>query len=193
MTISFDQNNDDRTRIIAQSPEDSFAHNLGGLSVYGDAEQPALKHEMRGSCQVTHGSAPQRPLVHVLCWEEDRVCQAEMSGRVTLAGDPQAPFQVQMAHSFATDHRQTHVLAPTEHTHHVDTQPASPIHHALQLNTPLQVRLCNPWLIASQYLVELAIAGTSLLTIRINGETTATPQPEVPPSPPVAVEPGLSS
>jgi hypothetical protein len=188
---------EEKTIIITQNEGERFAHDHGGLALYGDQEQTPLQHEVQGRCRMVHGSAPEQPLVHLVCWDETQTCkvelsgQVELSGRVTLVGDEKAPLHVKMAHYFENDHHQTHVLEPMEHTLNFNTKLADPMHHAFQMRTPLQLRFCNPWLIASNYLVELAVGGTRLISIQVKGETTATPQPcEEIPCPPVIAEPG---
>jgi hypothetical protein len=122
------------------------------------------------------GTAPQHPLVHMVCWDAE-ACKVQVAGRVTLAGDEKAPFAVKMSHHFANDHHQTHKVEPLDHALKVNTALASPIHHALQLRTPLQVRFCNTWEAASDYEVELRVGERSLLSLRLKGTTTCTPRP----------------
>ncbi|HLA43848.1 MAG TPA: hypothetical protein VJZ27_10450, partial [Aggregatilineales bacterium] len=64
-----------------------------------------------------------------------------------------------------------------DHTLKVDTKLAEPIHHALQLRTPLSVHFCNAWHIASDYVVQVAAGERTLFSIRLTGATVATPQP----------------
>lgn len=183
--------NEEKTIIVTQPEGERFAHDHGGLALYGDKEQPAMQHQVMGRGQVVHSTAPQQPLVHIVCWDEEAACKVELSGRVTLVGDEKAPLHVKMVHHFENDHHQTHALEPMEHTHTFNTQLADPIHHAFQMRTPLQLRFCNPWLIASNYLVELALGSMRVISIQVKGETTATPQPcEEIPCPPVVAEPG---
>jgi len=184
--------NDEKTIILTQNEGERFAHDHGGLALYGDREQSPLHHQVTGRCQLTHSTTPQQPLVHMVCWEEDHVCKVEVSGRVTLVGDEKAPVHVKMVHHFENDHHQTHVLEPMDHTHRFNTRLSDPIHHAFQMRTPLQLRFCNPWVVASNYRVELAIGRIPLISIQVKGESTATPQPcEDNPCPPVVVDQGL--
>jgi len=186
--LSNEASNPERTVVVTQPEEDRFAVDHGGIALYGDKQQPPLQHQVIGQGQLVHTTTPQQPLVHMVCWEEDETCKIEMSGRVTLVGDEQAPLQVKMSHQFANDHHQTHVIEPVDHTLKVNTQLADPIHHALQLRTPLQVRFCNPWQIASNYQVELNLGNTRVISIRLTGVTVATPQTcEEMPCPPVVV------
>lgn len=169
----------DEKKIIFLDQEEgeqlSHLHN-GGVAVYGDAERPALKHEHHVG-QILHGTAPQHPLVHMVCWEEEQVCKVEVEGRIVLAGDEKAPVNVQMMHTFPDAHHQKHDVAPLDHTLHLDTRLSSPIHHALQMRTPLQLRFCNAWHIASDYILRINIGKTEWGSIRLTGATIATPQP----------------
>ena len=159
----------------------------GGISLYGDAEQSPLQHGV--SAEVIHRTPAHHPLVHMVCWDEEDPCKVEVSGRVTVAGDPEAPVRVNMAHVFENDHRQTHHVEPVDHTLHVDSRLSDPIHHALQLRTPIELRFCNPWHIASDYRVEVRWGERSLMSIRLTGATVARPQPcdgEIPCAPVVS-------
>lgn len=153
---------DDRTLTITQPPQERFALDHGRLAVSGDDALPALSHN------VVHGTAAGQPMVHMVCWGEEESCQVAVSGRVTIAGDPDAPVRVTMRHHFDNDHQQTH---------RVVTRLADPIHHALQMRTPLQLRFCNPWHIASDYRVEVNLGDNRVVSVRLTGATVATPQP----------------
>jgi hypothetical protein len=163
-----------KTVVLTQPEGERLAHeHEGGLALYGDRERPPMSHR----AEMVHVTAPARPLVHMVCWEQEEPCKVEVSGRVTLAGDRDAPVQVAMAHSFTNPHHQTHAVEPLDHTLKVSTALAQPIHHALQMRTPLQVRFCNPWHVASDYSVEVRSGERSLFSIRLTGATVATPQP----------------
>jgi hypothetical protein len=154
----------DERRIIAQDAGGRFGLDHGAVALYGNEKTP---------------------LVHMVCWDEEP-CAVEVNGRVVLAGDPQAPVDVQMHHAFDNVHHQAHTLEPVDHTMHVDSALDKPIHHALQMRTPLQVRFCNPWQIASDYRVEVNLGNNRVVSIRLTGATVATPQPcvdEVPCAP----------
>jgi hypothetical protein len=169
---------DEQTIIVTQHDDDQFALEHGGaLALYGDKDQPALQHEFAG--QVIHRTAPQFPLVHVVGWDEENQVKAELSGRVTLVGDEEMPLQVRMVHEFANTHNHSHEvhLQPVDHTLKVNTKLHEPIHHALQLRTPVQLRFCNPWHVGSDYTIEFRLAGFGLISIRVTGATTVTPQP----------------
>jgi hypothetical protein len=173
----------DERRVITQDEGDRFAlDHAGGVALYGADEGPAIDH--RVTAQVAHGTAPGRPLVHMVCWDEEP-CDVELSGRVVLAGDADAPVAVRMVHEFANSHEQAHTVEPLDHTLHVDTALAQPIHHALQLRTPLQVQFCNPWHVASDYQMDIRVGDRGLVSLRLTGATVATPQPCDDPCPPV--------
>jgi hypothetical protein len=171
---------DDR-QIILQDPDERFALDHGAVAIHGATGQAAVRHEVTGA--VLHGSAPGQPLVHMVCWAEEEPCQVEvdakveLAGRVTLAGDEAAPVVVRMQHEFANDHHQTLAVDPLVHQLQIDSALAQPIHHALQMRTPLELRFCNPWHIASDYLLEMNLGKNRLLAIRLTGATVATPQP----------------
>jgi hypothetical protein len=59
----------------------------------------------------------------------------------------------------------------------VNTQLAQPIHHALQLRTPLELRFCNPWHLVSDYILEINLGNNRVISVRLTGATVATPQP----------------
>jgi hypothetical protein len=145
----------------------------GGLALYGAKEEPALQHQFAG--QVVH--ATPKPLVHMVYWGEEDACRVDLTARVTVAGDPQAPVEVHMAHRFENEHQQHLTIDPLNHSLKVDTALAQPIHHALQIRTPLQVRFCNVWDVASDYTVEVNLGEARLLSIRLTGKTTARPEP----------------
>jgi hypothetical protein len=145
----------------------------GSVALHGDDDCAPMRHDV--GARLTH--VTERPLVHMVCWDEDDLCRVQVEGRVTLAGDEKAPLHVTMAHRFENDHRQTHRIEPVDHTMHLPTALASPIHHALQMRTPLQLRFCNPWHIASDYTVEVTLGERRLWSVRLTGATVATPQP----------------
>lgn len=169
---------DEEIVILKQEEGDRLALDHGGLMLYGDRERPAMQHEFAG--QVVHRTLPGAPLVHVVGWDEENRVQVELSGTVRLAGDPDAPpLQVRMMHEFTNVLQQSHEVAiqPMDHTLHVATKLHEPIHHALQLRTPVQLRFCNAWNVDSDYTVELVIAGMPVVSIRLRGRTVVTPQP----------------
>lgn len=139
--------------ILTQPKGDAFA-------IAGDERRDPLNHRFRG--EVEHSSPPEKPLVHRVCWDETR----EVKGVVAIVGDEARPVAVD--HRFPDSHPQTHT---------VKTALAEPIHHALQMRTPLQVRFCNSWQVASNYTVDIDVAGRRWMTIRLTGATVATPKP----------------
>jgi len=52
-------------------------------------ERLALDH--RGDVALQHRTVSGAPLVHMFCWEEEEACPVQVSGAVTVTGDPQAP------------------------------------------------------------------------------------------------------
>lgn len=146
----------------------------GGVALFGNAQQPAMRHQVGG--QVVHGTSPEQPLVHMVCWDEDR--RLEVSGQVALVGDDKAPpVKVRMTHEFAAPLEHKHRVEPLDHALRVDTHLAKPIHHALQMRTPLQLRFCNAWHLTSDYALEIRLWDNRVLSVRLTGATIAAPQP----------------
>ncbi len=160
----------EKTVTVTQEEDERFRHE-GDVVVYGDCDKAPLRHD------VAHFSSGERPLVHMICWEEESACKVTVDGGITLRGDEKAPVAVRMDHSFNTPHHQTHEVAPLDHTLAVDSALAKPIHHALQMRTPLQLRFCNPWHIASDYMLQMRFGKNQVASIRLTGATVATPQP----------------
>lgn len=156
--------------ILTQEEGDRLQHE-GDVAVFGARDKPAMRHD------VAHSSGSENPFVHMVCWEEENSCRVQVEGGVTLRGDAEAPVNVRMDHSFEGDHHQTHEVAPLDHTLRLKTALAEPMHHALQMRTPLQIRFCNPWHVASDYQFELRFGKNQLATLRVTGATVATPQP----------------
>ncbi len=173
--------------IIKQEEEEEFdLDHHGGVALYGDREHPALQHEHVG--RVVHETG--KPLVHMVCWEEECLARVEVNGRLVLAGDQKSPVAVNINHQFVNDHHQTLSIEPFDHAMKVVTRPAEPIHHALQMRSPLQLRFCNPWQVDSDYRVEVTMGDVRLFSIRLRGGTTVTPLPcedEQPKQPPPRV------
>jgi hypothetical protein len=175
---------DDRTTIL-QEEGDRFALDHGVVALQGVDKRPAIRHDISGG--MVHGTQPGRPLVHMVCWEEEP-CAVEVRGKITVAGDPEAPVRVRMQHEFANDHHQTLSIEPVDHTVHLDTALAKPVHHALQMRTPLEVRFCNPWHVASDYRLEINLGQNRVIGVRLTGATVATPQPYEAAGPPLDAE-----
>lgn len=166
---------EDKKITVTQLEGERFAlDHSGAVGLHGNKLRDPVRHEL--GAQVIHGTAPQQPLVHMVCWDEDGAC--EIGGRITLTGDEQAPVAVRMAHTFDGEHRQVHSLQTALH---------EPVHHALQMRTPLQVRFCNPWHVASDYVLDIRLGERRVISVRLTGATVATPQPcnDDAPCPPV--------
>jgi hypothetical protein len=165
---------EEETVTLIQKQGDRLALDHGGLAVFGDKTLPAMRHDVDG--EVVHKTTEGQPLVHMVCWSEDQ-CNVEVRGRVVFAGDDEAPVKVAMTHRFEGEHRQLLQIEPVDHQLRVDTRLAEPIHHALQMRTPLQVRFCNPWHVGSDYQLEINLGNNRLVSMRLTGATVATPQP----------------
>lgn len=170
---------DGETRVITQPEGEAFdLRHHGAVGLHGHEKLAPLRHQHDG--EVTHGSDPQRPLVHMVMWDDGAV---KLDGQVTLRGDEKQPVQVAMRHAFPDEHRQSHA---------VRTGLSDPIHHALQMRTPLQVRFCNTWHVASDYSLEINLGRNRVISVRLTGATVAKPQPcdgEEPCPPPVVTTP----
>ncbi len=180
----------EETNIITQKEGERFAlDHQGAVSLYGEKEKDALQHEFAG--QIVHTTV--KPLVHLLMWGEEKPFEVEVAGKVTLTGDKQEPVEVHMTHHFADEHHHLLRVEPLDHHLKVHTMLSEPIHHAMQLRTPVQLRFANPWHLASDYQVEFKLGNTKFMSIRITGATIATPQPvtdEIPcPTPPAVMPP----
>ena len=172
-----------------QGDDKKSLHGHAAVSLYGDKEQPPIAHQFEG--RLSHSTTAQHPLVHMVCWESEQTCRVDLSGRVVVAGDDKAPVPLTIVHYFE-DPRCKLEVEPVSHTLDVSTELAKPIHHALQMRTPLQVRFCNTWHVASDYLVDIKMGDRSLFSIRLTGATVATPQPcpEEEPCPQPIAHPG---
>lgn len=167
-----------KTTILTQPPGERFAVNHDGLlALHGDKDKDALQHEFAG--QIVHRIAPNHPLVHVVGWSEEDTLGVNVAGQLKLSGDENSPLQVRMMHEFNNTHHQTHevTLAPVEHNLKVGTSVTEPIHHALQLRTPIQLRFCNAWLITSNYTIGVVINDVPVIAINLAGTTRVQPQP----------------
>jgi hypothetical protein len=169
-----------KTVIVAQPEGVAFdASHRGLVGLHGVEKAEPLKHCVNG--ELVHSSNAEHPLVHMVLWDED--CACEVNGRITVAGDPEAPVQAVLHHRFENDHSQTLGFR---------TAVADPIHHALQMRTPLQVRFCNAWHVASDYSLEINLGRNRVIGVRLSGATIARPQPcedEAPCPPPVVSQP----
>jgi hypothetical protein len=150
------ENDIETKRLIVTQPKgDAF-------DISGNDSKDPLSHRLGG--EVMHTTPPEKPLVHMVLWDEEACC--EVDGRITVVGDEKQPVTV--SHRFPDAHPQTHTIRSAL---------AEPIHHALQMRTPLQVRFCNSWQVASNYTVDVELAGRRWMSIRLSGATVATPQP----------------
>lgn len=152
---------------MADEPTVTVMSKDGGLALYGDAQRPSLKH--------VHATSAHAPLVHMVCWDESKPCKVDVSGEVKLTGSEEHPVRVNMSHHFTNTHHQELKVDPLEHR--VATKLSEPIHHALQLRTPLQVQFCNAWHITSNYVVGFTMGKTEVMSIAVTGATVCTPQP----------------
>lgn len=181
---------DDTDIVILTQPDDErLRHDHAGvLGLHGEEDAPPVRHRFHGEVDHMVGGAKGRPLVHLVGWESEPF-PLEVSGRVVLAGDRETPVPVEMSHRFETVHDQHFDVEPLDHTLHVDTGLASPIHHALQMRTPLELRFCNPWHVDSDYTVDVRLGERPLLSINLRGSTRATPEPcDNTPCPPVRAQ-----
>ena len=136
----------------------------------------AVKHQV--GAELLHSTAAERPLVHMLLWDED-CCKAEANGRITLSGDEKLPVHLRVRHGFDNEHQQSHRF---------DTTLQAPVHHALQMRTPLQVRFCNTWQIASDYSIEIRLGDNRVIGVHLTGATVAKPLPcDDEPCPPATI------
>lgn len=161
---------------LTQEEDDHLSLDHGGVSLYGDKEKPALMHQLGG--HVVHATAPQQPLVHLVCWgEQEEACKVDVAARVTLAGDEKQPLHVRMHHHFENEHKQSLDVNPLEHALNIDSTLSKPIHHALQLRTPLKLSFCNPWHFVSDYIMDIRMGKNQVISLRLTGATVATPKP----------------
>jgi hypothetical protein len=158
----------------------------GSLAVYGDPTQTDLRHHLGGD--VTHGTDPDRPLIHMICWDTEP-CPLTVRGEVALVGDPDRPIR----HEIVGEHHQVLQVEKIDHSVRMETELADPIHHSLQMRTPLQLRFCNPWHVASDYQMDIKLWDSRVISVRLTGATVATPQPceadDCPPNDPGPLHP----
>src|SRR4051794_5998683 len=131
---------DETEIVILTQPEDErlrLDHD-GSVGLYGEEKRAPLRHRFHGDAEHVVGTAEGRPLVHVVAWDT-QPCEVEIKGRVALTGDPEAPVSIEMQHAFEGVHDQHFDVEPLDHTLQVDSALAEPIHHALQMRTPLEV------------------------------------------------------
>jgi len=135
----------------------------------------AMRHQV--GAELVHSTTAERPLVHMVLWDEN--AKAGFDGRVTVAGDEKQPLHVRVRHGFDGEHQQVH---------RIDTALHAPVHHALQMRTPLQVRFCNTWQIASDYAIEIRLGDNRVIGVHLTGATVAKPLPcDDEPCPPAVI------
>ncbi len=139
--------------VVSQPCGETFA-------LSGSEERDPIRHKVQGD--VLHRT--DQPVVHMHLWNEE--CVGKLDHQVHVHADEKNPVNV--VHRFSDTHAQTHQM---------QTSLAEPVHHALQMRTPLQVRFCNSWQVASDYSVQVGLRGRPFLDIRLTGATVATPQP----------------
>ena len=161
----------DETRVLTTPPGESLRLSLAGP----DAEcPPPIPHAGRLVHEARPGAAP---FMHMVCWDEDDTCNVEHTGVVTHVGDAERPIPLQMRHSGEAPIELRVHLDDTEHGLRVRTGRADPIHHALQLHSPLVVRFADQWTASSDYRIAIQLRQQPFLDIRITGRTTLTPTP----------------
>jgi hypothetical protein len=128
------------------------------------------------------GGAAERPLRHVLRMDQDVPCELGHSGEMRHTGDPERPVPLDMRHSSPEPVVLDLKVNQARHALAVDTSLTEPMHHALQLKTPLQVRFVNPWEAKSDYAMTVELAGRPLLSFKLQGTTTLRPE-AAPPDP----------
>ncbi|WP_299964314.1 hypothetical protein [uncultured Roseobacter sp.] len=141
-----------RHLVVSQPCKETYA-------LSGSEERAPIRHRVAGD--VVHRT--DEPVVHMHLWNEE--CVGKLDHQVHVNADKDNPVNV--AHRFPDTHAQTHQM---------QTSLAEPVHHALQMRTPLQVRFCNSWQVASDYSVQVGLRGRPFLDIRLTGATVATPQ-----------------
>jgi hypothetical protein len=162
---------EERQVIVEPGPAGTIPlSHTGAMALYGDSAQPDLRHRLGG--EVIHGSDPGRPLMHMICWDTEP-CQVSVRGEVALVGDPDRAIR----HEIVGEHRQLLRVEELDHSVRMETELAKPIHHALQMRTPVQLRFCNPWHVASDYRFDIHLWDSRVISVRLTGATVATPQP----------------
>lgn len=167
----------DETRIITQPEGDEFQVGLSGQTPDPDGCVRPIVHQAR---MLHEPAAGGKPFVHMVCWDRDAACAVEHSGEVVHVGDPERPVPLDMRHSTAEPVKMDMAVSPLEHDLGVKTALDRPIHHALQLKTPVQLRFVNPWKAESSYTLEVRLGNRNLMSVNLNGTTTLTPCPPPP-------------
>lgn len=158
----------DETRVITQPDGGAFRVTLEGPDKDGCA-QPIPHHG-----RLLHETG-EKPLMHTICWEPEEPCTVAHEGQMLHVGDPERPVPLDMRHSTEKPvELQVHV-GPVEHGLRVHTRSCEPMHHAVQLQTPLQVRFVNPWVAESDYRLTVQLGNSRMLDVRLVGRTRLTP------------------
>jgi hypothetical protein len=169
----------DETRIITQAPTDRFR-------VEHDGQRPdaaGCVHPIRHDARLVHeGGREELPFVHLVQMKQDEPCGVRTSGEIAHVGDPQRPVPLDMRHSSQAPVELDLRVRQLEHELRVSTGLQDPMHHALQLKTPLQVRFVNPWVAQSDYRVSVTLGKRRLIDVHIAGQTILSPRP-APPDP----------
>jgi hypothetical protein len=169
----------DETRLITQEPDARFR-------VEHDGQRPdadGCVHPIRHDARIVHEGREELPFVHIVQMRQDEPCGVRTSGELAHVGDPERPVPLEMRHS--SPHGPVEIdlrVRQAQHELRVSTDLQDPMHHALQLKTPLQVRFVNPWTAQSDYRVSVTLGNRQLLDVRIAGQTILTPRPAPPDS-----------
>jgi hypothetical protein len=167
----------DETRIVTQPEGERFRLALEGPQPDAQGCERPVLHQGR---LVHEGGSPELPIVHMVCWDSEDACSLTHGGEVRHVGDPERPVPLDMRHSTAKPVELDLRVSQVSHALGVQTTLQDPIHHALQLKTPIQVRFVNPWEAASQYSIGIAVGGRSVVEVSIRGKTVLTPHPAAP-------------
>lgn len=163
----------DETRTITQPEHDRFRVALEGPA---PDEDGCVRPVLHDGHLIHEGGKREAPLVHMVCWDDDGTCRVVHGGDVRHVGDPSRPVPLDMRHSTASPVSLDVAVKDVAHRLTVNTRLAEPIHHALQVQTPIQLRFVNPWEATSDYTVSVDVAGRRVLDLRVSGKTTITPK-----------------
>ncbi|MCK6528605.1 hypothetical protein L6R50_13965 [Myxococcota bacterium] len=170
----------DETRILTQKEGDALRLRLQGGALDEDGCPDPVVHQ--GSLAHT-GIPGAPPIVHLVRLDEhDCGCSVVHGGTVAHVGDAERPVALDMRHSSTHPVALDVSVARVDHGLDVRTGLQEPIHHALQLKTPVQLRFVNPWEAVSDYAISVHVGTWPAVSIRIRGRTRLTPAP-APPDP----------
>jgi len=131
---------------------------------------------------LLHEGHEKRPLYHKVHFTHDESHALSHRGALTHRVDPATPVPLDMRHSTQEPVKLDLQVRSLGHQMGVTTTLQDPIHHALQLKTPLQVRFVNPWHAQSEYSFSLDVAGRTVMSLSVRGSTVFSPrepEPEV--------------